>query len=99
MPVAGDVELFGERVHEWTDAHLFELYVALVAPVRRLLTADHLIVVPHGVLHYLPFHALFDGPSFLIAPFSISYAPSASVYRFCCAKPSTGAGAPLIMGV
>ena len=24
------------------------------------------MIVPHGVLHYLPFHALYDGAGYLI---------------------------------
>jgi tetratricopeptide (TPR) repeat protein len=96
---SGYIDTFGEQLREATEAHLRELYVALVGPVRRMLSGDHLVVVPHGALHHLPFHALFDGASFLIDQFTVSYAPSASVYRFCCMKRTTGEGEPLIMGV
>jgi CHAT domain-containing protein len=82
-----------------TEAHLAELYTILVAPIRDRLRADHLVIVPHDLLHYLPFHALIDGARFLIDEFTISYAPSASVYRLCCEKPSASAGDALIMGV
>ncbi len=96
---SGYVDSFGEQLRGATEAHLRELYDALVGPIRHRLQASHLVVVPHGVLHYLPFHALFDGTSFLIDQFSISYAPSASVYRLCRTKPPAGDGEPLIMGV
>ena len=46
---------------EATQAHLEELYALLIAPIRDQLTAEHLIIVPHAFLHYLPFHALSDG--------------------------------------
>jgi len=82
-----------------TDAHLSELYRMLVAPVRDLLRGDHVVIVPHDVLHYLPFHALFDGTRFLTDAYTISYAPSASVYRLCCAKRPRAGGDPLVMGV
>ena len=42
------------------QAHLRQLYEEVFAPVRAHLSARHVIVVPHGVLHYLPFHALMD---------------------------------------
>ena len=82
-----------------TEAHLAELYMMLVAPIRHRLQADHLVIVPHGLLHSLPFHALLDGARFLIDEFTISYAPSASVYRLCCAKRPRSGGEALIMGV
>ncbi len=42
-----------------------------------------LVVVPHASLHRVPFHALFDGESYLIERFEISYAPSVAVYALC----------------
>lgn len=71
---------------EATQAHLQELYQLLIAPFRHLLTAEHLVIVPHGFLHYLPFHALCDGERSLIDDFSISYAPSGSVFALCQQK-------------
>jgi CHAT domain-containing protein len=82
-----------------TEAHLAELYTMLVAPVRDRLKGSHLVIVPHDVLHYVPFHALFDGARFLMDAFTISYAPSASVYKMCCDKPPSSGGDALIMGV
>jgi len=90
---------FGGRLRGATETHLRDLYTALVAPIRDQLQAEHLVIVPHGVLHYLPFHALCDGARFLIDEFTISYAPSASVYRLCCLKHAAADGAALIMGV
>ncbi len=69
-----------------TQAHLEELYSLLIAPVRSQLTAEHLIIVPHTFLHYLPFHALSDGRQYLIDDFSISYAPSSSIFAVCQEK-------------
>jgi len=42
-----------------------------------------LVIVPHGLLHRVPFHALFDGRSYLLEQFEVSYAPSAKVYSLC----------------
>jgi CHAT domain-containing protein len=95
---SGYTETFSSRMREATAAHLLELYGELVAPVRDRLRAEHLVIVPHGFLHYLPFHAVFDGAHSLIDEFTISYAPSASVFRLCCSKQAQGEGA-LVMGV
>ncbi|MBZ5626387.1 MAG: CHAT domain-containing protein [Acidobacteriia bacterium] len=93
------VRTFDEQLLKATNAHLQEFHRQLIAPIEDHLRAAHLIVAPHGFLHYLPFHALFDGRNYLGSRFSISYTPSASVYYLCCvknAKPSEGA---LILGV
>ena len=95
----GYVTAFAEQLHAATEAHLRELHAALIAPIRDRLKASHLVVVPHDILHGLPFHALFDGERFLIDRFTVSYAPSASVYRLCYGKPAAAGGASLIMGV
>jgi CHAT domain-containing protein len=44
------------------------------------------VIVPHGFLHYIPFHALFDGSRFLVDQFTISYSLSASLYFLCSTK-------------
>lgn len=56
----------------------------LIAPLAdELGSFRRLIIVPHGPLHYLPFHALHDGTSFLLERHEISYLPSASFLRYC----------------
>jgi CHAT domain-containing protein len=62
---------------------LSQLHDALVAPFADIL-ADYprLIVVPHGTLHYLPFHALHDGHAYLLERHLISYLPGASLLRY-----------------
>jgi CHAT domain-containing protein len=82
-----------------TEAHLAELYTELIAPLRARLDADHLIFVPHDLLHYVPFHALHDGRKYLIDSFSISYAPSATIYALCHARGGRGSGSSLVLGV
>ena len=75
-----------------TQAHLEEIYQLLIAPVRDQLRTKHLVIVPHTFLHYLPFHALYDGNRYLIDDFSISYAPSGSIFALCQGKPYNGKG-------
>ena len=90
---------FTEPLLDATQAHLKNLYQELIAPIRRRLNSKHLVFVQHGLLHYVPFHALHDGESYLIDRFSVSYAPSASVYALCQSKPANTTGDPLILGV
>jgi len=93
------VSTFSQPLLASTVAHLKSLYQELVAPIRHLLDARHLVFVQHGLLHYVPFHALHDGHSYLIDQFAISYAPSASIYAHCQTKAANTTGDALILGV
>lgn len=64
------------------------LYRVLLEPIEKTLKPyDHLIIVPDGILHYLPFETLVARPvtrktvqpRFLVSSHRISYASSASV--------------------
>ncbi|MBW8873941.1 MAG: CHAT domain-containing protein [Acidobacteria bacterium] len=91
---------FAAQIHAATRAHLSELYAELLAPVEELLAGfEHLVVIPHGSLHYLPFHALHDGERYLIDRFTLSYAPSASVFALCCAREAAAGRGSLILGI
>jgi tetratricopeptide (TPR) repeat protein len=79
--------------------YLSELHAALFAPMRKIIETTRIVIVPHGVLHYLPFHAFYDGTQHLIDTYAISYAPSASVFRYCVRKPDVMDCSPLIIGV
>jgi CHAT domain-containing protein/predicted negative regulator of RcsB-dependent stress response len=82
-----------------TQAHLKELYDELIAPVASHLQANHLVFVPHGVLHYVPFHALFDGSQHIIERHTVSYSPSASIYALCQSRTANSSGASLVFGI
>jgi CHAT domain-containing protein/predicted negative regulator of RcsB-dependent stress response len=90
---------FERALFQTTQAHLEELYRELLEPIRDHLQGQHLIFVPHGVLHSLPFHALFDGKQYLIDRSSVSYAPSASIYRLCQDRPKLPGNSCLILGI
>lgn len=90
---------FGHRLLDDAVACLRALYGELLAPLRSRLEVGHLIVVPHDVLHHVPFHALEDGGAYLIDRMSISYAPSASVYYLCRAKSASRRHHNLVVGV
>lgn len=90
---------FREPLRVSTEVHLKDLYQELLAPVRQWLDVQHLVFVPHGSLHYLPFHALHDGQSYLADQYTISYAPSASVYAVCQTKQVNIMGGSLVLGI
>src|SRR5204862_1252562 len=79
--------------------HLAELHTLLIAPIRKMIETKRLVIVPHGMLHYLPFHAFYDGAQYLMDAYEISYAPSASVFRYCVHKSDVVDSSPLIIGV
>ena len=90
---------FARVLTDATSSHLQHLYDLLIAPIRSRLDADHLVIVPHGVLHYVPFHALHDAGAALIDRCAISYAPSASVHHLCALRPPPSARGSLVLGV
>src|SRR5690349_307632 len=51
---------FRDSLIESTNAHLKTLYDELLGPIRDRLDLRHLLFIPHGALHYVPFHALFN---------------------------------------
>jgi CHAT domain-containing protein len=90
---------FGPSLVAAMQANLHKLFGELLEPVWPRVKGRHLVVVPHGVLHYVPFHALFDGSSYVTDACAVSYAPSASVYARCEERPSTDARGALVIGV
>jgi CHAT domain-containing protein len=63
---------------------LQRLHDILLRPLADVLAdCTHLIIVPYGLLHYLPFHCLFDGVEFVVERFDVSYLPSAALLDIC----------------
>ncbi len=75
------VKVFMSRDYE---KPLTDLYEILIKPVEKeLAEKKHLVVVPHGMLHYLPFQALRNQEGkYLIESYTVSYLPSASVLKY-----------------
>jgi CHAT domain-containing protein len=98
---------FGRNEYLQDGPHLLQaihgclaaLYAQLIAPVEPLLQSSHLVIAPHGLLHYLPFHALRCGEEYLSDRMSISYAPSATVFAQCQLRPSRPIRSSLILGI
>ena len=79
---------------------LRRLHAGLMQPISAALaTAEHVFVVPHGALHYLPFQALFDearGAYWIESSAqTLSYLPCASVLKYCRRVPTRRASKPL----
>ena len=74
------LSIFADQLKSRADAYLKFLYDKLIAPIERTLGDRDVIMVPSGVLNYVPFHALHDGTKYLIESRSVRYAPSASVW-------------------
>jgi tetratricopeptide (TPR) repeat protein len=87
------------QILESVRLRLQELYGYLMAPFIKEIRTPHIVVVPHGALHSLPFHALYDGENYLIDRYEISYAPSASVLKYCLEKADVPGKSPLLVGV
>jgi tetratricopeptide (TPR) repeat protein len=106
---------FAERhmalLERLTQRVLTSLYRELIEPLEplvketvdptseRTVASRKLVIVPHGLLHRVPFHALFDGGSYLLERFEISYAPSAKVYSLCENRIPRGFDKALVLGV
>jgi tetratricopeptide (TPR) repeat protein len=89
------VEAYFGQLRRGANEILGQLYTTIFAPLEAALNGDRLIVIPHGALHYVPFHALHDGSGYLIDRFEISYAPSAAVLKLCRTRHAAGLVADL----
>jgi CHAT domain-containing protein len=91
---------FVEPMQRAAESHLELLYNELIAPLRPLFhQCKHLVFVPHGPLHFLPFHALRHAGKYLCDDFSISYAPSATIFALCQQKQPTPNSSPVVFGI
>jgi CHAT domain-containing protein len=96
---AAYVQRFERPLLQAAHAHLADLYTELIAPVEKLIGVKHLVFVPHGALHFLPFHALRTADQFLCDTHTVSYAPSATVLALCQEKSGREVRNSLIMGI
>lgn len=92
-------ERFAQPLLRAALGHLEGLYRELIQPIRARLACKHLVFVPHGPLHFLPFHALRNGEEYLCDTYAISYAPSATVFGLCQHRNSSGNRKSLVLGI
>lgn len=75
-----------------------ELYRQLLEPVKHQLT-DQVVIVPHGILHYLPFNALMNNNgTALLELYSIRFLPAADVTVYLKPALRTQSATALILG-
>ena len=91
-------ELVGQPGSEQFMAVSRKLYQRLFQPVESCLAKRSLIVVPHGILHYLPMNALHDGSFYLIDRYRLRVMPSASVMKYLSGKKTDKTTGVLIFG-
>ncbi|MDQ3755970.1 MAG: CHAT domain-containing protein, partial [Acidobacteriota bacterium] len=102
----GALRFGAERVRAYLDDltsrtrhYLRALYDLLLRPIEARLGQRRLVIAPHRALHYVPFHALYDGESYVIERREVCYTPSASVLRHCLARPQRPLRRALLVGV
>ena len=75
------------------------LYRRLLAPARGEIRGDRVVIVPHAILHYLPFAALRSPAGrWLVEDFALSTLPSASVLRYLVDKGADAPARALVVG-
>jgi CHAT domain-containing protein len=78
------LRLAPSRLRRGMDHGLRNLYDELIAPLEAdLAGVERLVVVPHGPLHGLPFHAFLGPDGYLVDRMTVQYAPSATVWQRC----------------
>jgi CHAT domain-containing protein len=86
--LADDVKAFRAAINNYPNdgwqSLSSKLYHRLIQPLGNAIAGkQHLTVVPHGALHYLPFNALKAGDGrYLIEGHTVRLLPSASVMQF-----------------
>ncbi|MEM7536609.1 MAG: CHAT domain-containing protein [Chloroflexota bacterium] len=74
------------------------LYQQLFAPIAHHIPNETMLIIsPDSELHYIPFHALYDGTTYLLESHAMSYTPSATILDMCCVPVKQSASA-LIFG-
>jgi CHAT domain-containing protein len=80
------VQTHAQKLLQAAQHHLHQLYRQLIEPLKDHISGRSIVFVPHHVLHYLPFQALFDGTNYLIDSYDVTRAASTSVLKICREK-------------
>ena len=76
-----------KNLHDW-----------LIVPLQAHLNTTTISIVPHSILHYLPFAALTDGQQYLSDNYALLSLPSASILRYLPDKGKSTTGSLLALG-
>lgn len=88
---------FAASLRSRADRYLDSLGAKLFAPLADAVAGRGLIIVPAGILNYVPFHAL-RAPRYLIEDHEIAYAPSAAVAAGLDDRERAAPHSPLLVG-
>ena len=92
-------EIINQQEQEKFKQASLELYRALIGPALRHIKGKELLIIPHDVLHYLPFQALVSpGDRYLIQDYSLHFLSSASLMQFTREKKRPSRETALAMG-
>jgi len=92
------LESFLPELKKRADFYLQKLYEKLLEPLESFIGKRDLAIIPVGTLHYVPFHALFNGTHYQIEMREVVYAPSATVWQFLALKPKRKLKNALLIG-
>ncbi len=76
------------------QTHLKNLHRELIEPVQSEIRGN-IVFAPHGFLHAIPLHALYDGEKYVAERAAVSYTPGATLY--CTPAPSRQFDGPLFV--
>ncbi len=79
--LAGYVQKYADQILCGLRGALQQLYRLLLQPIAAEIATDKVVLVPHGTLHGVPFHALYDGERYALDKWEFLYAPSAAVWH------------------
>ena len=68
-----------ERLLAGAQRALQRLYELVLAPLAQALPPGRLLIIPHGILHGIPFPALWDGAAYVLDSWECCVAASASM--------------------
>jgi hypothetical protein len=92
-------ERFGVFIESALRGYLTQLYEMLLAPVADRLGDKTIRIIPHGILHGLPFHAMECDGLAVGDRCLVSYAPSLAVLGLLSRRNSRSKIPPLVLGV
>ncbi len=82
-----------------TNHHLALLYDQLLRPLAPHWGSRRLLVAPHRVLNYVPFHGLYDGAHYVVEEREVCYTPSAAILQHCLQIPRRPLEQVVLFGV
>lgn len=88
VPSESEKEQISRKFYEMEK----EFNTLLWSPIEKDINTKRLVIVPHGVLHKVPFSTLSNGEKILAERYTLSFLPAASVLEFVVKKRKTGEG-------